>query len=120
MTVDEEFFDRWQIAFGIAMARDIRDELIRAGIRGEALREATGRILFMVSARIDGAHEVEVAGDALFPVVYITRDTGEVDEQGREVKPVLDLIGGSDQSTSLHDYAFGNVDWLLDEGDPAT
>lgn len=111
ITLDDDRFDAWQIELGIAMARGIREPLVEAGLKGEALRKTTGDILFAVSALLDGASEVEVEGEALYPVLFATRDDGTAGEG-----PGEPLIGWSAGGTNLHEYAFGNVDWLFEEG----
>lgn len=94
-------YDGWQAYFSYEILRTIRDELVRATLPPERIRELTATIGFAVTCLLDSSTTFVVEGEAVTPVLTFSND-GEV----------LVHQGGP---SNLHDYAFGNADLLFDQ-----
>lgn len=75
LSIDSDsYLEKQEIFTGEMIAR-IADHLEKAGVKGEALEELTGKVAFEIASMIDGISEISFEGSEAHP--YLTFQKGD-------------------------------------------
>ena len=101
LSTDPEKYMKQQEVFTGEMIARIADHLEAAGVKGEQLKELTGKISFEIACMIDDVAGIEYEGDKANPYLTFLRDDDE-----------LIHLGGN--STS-HEMVFGILNAMFNK-----
>jgi hypothetical protein len=94
------FLEQQEILTGEMIAR-VADHLEAAGLKEDALKEATGKVAFEVACMIDGVSEVSFDDSEAYP--YLTFQSGDNE---------LIHLGGN---SYMHELVYGILNAMFDE-----
>ncbi|WP_316368946.1 hypothetical protein [Candidatus Thiodiazotropha sp. CDECU1] len=101
LTFDPNNYLKQQEVFTGEMIARIADHLECSGIKGEELKELTGKISFEIGCMIDNVNDIEFDGDVAYPNLLFTSDSDE-----------LIHFGGS---STVHEMVYGILNAMFKE-----
>ncbi|MGF2686901.1 hypothetical protein ACQUWM_10405 [Marinobacter sp. DUT-3] len=94
------FLEQQEILTGEMIAR-VADHLEAGGLKGDVLKETTGKVAFEIACMIDGVSEVSFDGSEAHP--YLTFQSGDNE---------LVHLGGN---SYMHELVYGILNAMFDE-----
>lgn len=107
ISIDTERYDQLQLRLLEELVVSLRDGLREAGVDdADTLYEATGNLAFAVASIMDGSRVMDLDGADVAPVLTFARERdGE------------DLVAPPSGGSWMHEYVFGVVDDVFEQGD---
>ncbi|WP_374012738.1 hypothetical protein [Pseudoxanthomonas koreensis] len=106
LSPNAETYDAMQLALTREIVESILSGLKQAGVSDRAmLEEAAGNIAFSVTAIVDGSAVMELNGESLSPVLTFCHPKNEGE-----------IITAGEGGSWMHEYVFGVLSDILDDG----